>query len=85
MRKYHDKNITFVKNLFDKPKWYNETLRHKNWPVIKKAIANLPDYLNSKPELTMPEYKRSLPDELMMRMVYQPRVMKSSFVGLGTS
>lgn len=36
MRKYRQKQFELVKSLLDKPKWYNETITHKNWPLIKR-------------------------------------------------
>ena len=52
MSKIHSKNILFIRSLFDKPKWYNQALTHDNWPMMKKAIENLPDFSRiSKPKL----------------------------------
>jgi hypothetical protein len=40
MSKYHQRQIVFVRSLLDRPKWYNETITHKNWPLIKEAIRH---------------------------------------------
>jgi hypothetical protein len=84
MSRQHDKNVAFIKSLLNKPKWYNETLVHKNWPMIKRAIKNLPDPLAFTPP-TLPEYKPSLSDELILRTIYQPQIIKSNFIGLKVS
>jgi hypothetical protein len=86
MSKTHDKDIKFIKSLLDKPKWYNETLTHPNWLMIKRAIKEMPDYTKLVfKEPVIPEYKRDISQELMMRAIYRPQVIQSSFIRLKVS
>lgn len=53
MRKQHRKNIALVISLLDKPKWYNETITHPNWAMMKRdmkkyealSVVNMPPTL----------------------------------------
>lgn len=84
MSRFHRRQVHLVKNLLTKPRWYNETLVHPNWPLIKREIRKYErrDLLAPRPA----EYDGEIDLRTsLMRNCYHPVVIRPNHpVGVTT-
>ena len=84
MSKLHMKQVKLVISLLDKPKWYNETITHPNWPLIKRNLPKPGEWIARNPE---PKLEATPTDYLRNRLVgemFIERPKRNFLIGVTT-